>query len=138
LEDRIKDRAKGSKAKKRKVEPPALSESDEENGQLEDAYLSRRPSGSKAVETNIDIASPSEASDDDGDEADTSRLVHESVANAEAQNAKSSRSRKTHNSPPDETSEQRDKRTIFVGNVPAEVAKSRVCDVQCFTQVTRF
>jgi hypothetical protein len=31
-----------------------------------------------------------------------------------------------HSSPPDETKEERDARTIFLGNVPMEVAKGKV------------
>ena len=60
---------------------------------------------------------------DTDDEGDPSKLVHESVA--VAGKAKSS-SGKIKFIPPEETREQRDSRTVFVGNVPVEVVTSRV------------
>jgi nucleolar protein 12 len=55
-------------------------------------------------------------------EADPSQLVHETtVKKGRREN------RHVHGIPPDETKEEHDGRTIFLGNIPMEVAKSKVC-----------
>ena len=66
--------------------------------------------------------------DDDSDASngdnDASHLTHESVAKTPKKiKAVSTKSKFV---PPDETAEQRDARTIFVGNLPVEVAQKRV------------
>ena len=61
-----------------------------------------------------------EASDE---EVDPSQLVHESVAKPAG---KSSRNRKSKHVPENETADQRDRRTVFVGNLSVEVAQKRV------------
>lgn len=71
---------------------------------------------------------PAEAEDDaeaqsgDGSESDSSQVpVHESLTK------KSKKSSRKHKFVPEaETAEQRDARTIFVGNLPAEIVKNRV------------
>ncbi|KIP03853.1 hypothetical protein PHLGIDRAFT_37234 [Phlebiopsis gigantea 11061_1 CR5-6] len=63
-----------------------------------------------------------DSDDSDADEGDLSKLVHESVASGGK--AKSA-SAKVKFVPSEETTEQRDARTVFVGNVPVEVVKSR-------------
>ncbi|KIM73678.1 hypothetical protein PILCRDRAFT_722317 [Piloderma croceum F 1598] len=60
-----------------------------------------------------------EASDE---EVDPSQLAHESVAKPAG---KSSRNRKSKHVPENETADQRDRRTIFVGNLSVEVAQKR-------------
>ncbi|KLO09865.1 hypothetical protein SCHPADRAFT_978959, partial [Schizopora paradoxa] len=73
----------------------------------------------KPTEDSVEDAE--ETRDEDGSESDSSQVpVHESLT----KKAKKS-SRKLKFSPEDETSEQRDARTIFVGNLPAEIAKNR-------------
>ena len=66
--------------------------------------------------------------DDDSDTSDgdndASHLTHESVAKTPKKiKAVSTKSKFV---PPDETTEQRDARTIFIGNLPVEVAQKRV------------
>ena len=66
--------------------------------------------------------------DDDSDTSDgdndASHLTHESVAKTPKKiKAVSTKSKFV---PPDETAEQRDARTIFVGNLPVEIAQKRV------------
>ena len=63
-------------------------------------------------------------SDSDG-EGDPSKLVHESLQKG-AQTKGQSRHGKQKFVPSKETPEQRDARTVFVGNVAVEVTKSRV------------
>ncbi|EIN12798.1 hypothetical protein PUNSTDRAFT_131036 [Punctularia strigosozonata HHB-11173 SS5] len=119
--EKKKGRGKDPKLKRRKVDDPR---SDEEDARLEDSYGSRTASSSKAGVLDTEVEARSEGESDD-EEVDPAQLVHESVANAGKQTSKGSRSRKSHYVPESETSEQRDRRTIFVGNVPADVAKSR-------------
>ena len=62
--------------------------------------------------------------DSDSDkEGNPSRLVHESVAVGDKSKTVSG---KVKYAPQEETPEQRDARTVFVGNVPVEVVKSKV------------
>jgi nucleolar protein 12 len=101
-------KGKGSKkdAKGKSKEEEAIDE-EEENSDLENAYL----------ETHRDAPKPE-------DEEDVEEpLVHESLQKGK----KSSRSGpKTKFVPSDETPERRDQRTIFIGNLSVEVAQKRV------------
>jgi len=65
-------------------------------------------------------ASPSKRSDE---EVDPSQLVHESVAKL---TGKGKSTRKSKHVPENETADQRDLRTVFVGNLSVEVARKRV------------
>lgn len=119
----LRSKISGEVAAKSSQTAPNESEDD-----ADQATMSSRPNlreaHSNTVRGNADSGSE-EASDSD-DEGDPSNLVHESLTKG----AKS-RQRERHNKskyiPPDETPERRNARTIFVGNVPVEVAKSRVC-----------
>ena len=73
-------------------------------------------------EEPADGSSDSEDSDDEGEPSD---LVHESLVKG-GQAKGQSRHGKAKFAPSEETPEQRDARTIFVGNVAIEVTKSRV------------
>jgi len=86
----------------------------------------------KVVDTDLDALFRSSVStefyacnqpSDDSEEVDPSQLVHESVAKP---TGKSSRNPKSKHVPEDETADQRDRRTIFVGNLSVEVAQKRV------------
>lgn len=57
------------------------------------------------------------------EEIDPSQLIHESVAKHAG---KGSRNRKSKYIPENETANQRDRRTVFVGNLSVEVAQKRV------------
>ena len=72
-------------------------------------------------EANEEVASSS----DSDDEGDPSTLVHESLLKGKQHKDNGSMSKRKY-VPPEETPERRNARTIFVGNVPVEVAKSRV------------
>ncbi|KAL0961193.1 hypothetical protein HGRIS_006162 [Hohenbuehelia grisea] len=151
------DASKKGKDKKGKapVAPSAdAADSEDENADLEDAYLSRIPKkgatkrsssepvggddsdeemadaqsgeddeapGSEDRDDNV-VPSNEDEDEDEGDEADATPLVHESVS----QPNKRSGAPKTKYVPPDETPAQRDARTIFVGNLPIAVAQKKL------------
>ncbi|TFK68036.1 hypothetical protein BDN72DRAFT_769940 [Pluteus cervinus] len=79
------------------------------------------PSGSEVDGGTSDASTSASASDSESD-GDPSKLVHETVASPKK--TKPSR-KKTKYVPQDETPEQRDLRTIFVGNLTIEVAEKR-------------
>lgn len=82
-------------------------------------------SGPDEDEDNDDAPAPASSSSAESDEeGDPTKLVHESAANG---GKPKSTHGKTKHVPSEETPEQRDARTIFVGNVPVDVVKSRVC-----------
>jgi nucleolar protein 12 len=67
---------------------------------------------------------------DDDDSENEALPVHESLLEGSKSRQKPTSTRKTKYVPDDETKEQRDRRSIFIGNVPSEVAKNRVrCDI---------
>lgn len=76
---------------------------------------------SEANENNSD----EEDADDGDDDAQTNPPTHESLGNGKTSTSKSRGSNKKF-VPEGETNEQRNARTIFVGNLPVEVAKSKV------------
>jgi nucleolar protein 12 len=73
-----------------------------------------------------DVKTGDMPSDELEDEDDSAALVHESIT------GKTNSSKKAKYVPEGETSETRDQRTIFIGNLPLEVAKNRV-SIFCFT-----
>src|SRR5712671_313225 len=111
------------KRKEKNEKVPEESDDEEADGGLEEAYeqqdrlRKQAASGSSRKEKQ-----PSETSDSEGD---ASQLVHETMVKKDRPSK--TRPRHVHHVPPDETKEQRDARTIFLGNVPQEVAKSKVC-----------
>lgn len=78
---------------------------------------------SKVPDADSDAESSQSNSEDD---IDPSSLMHESLLNGNKSKGKAKASPQKKYVPPDETQEQRNARTIFVGNVSVEVAKSRV------------
>lgn len=67
---------------------------------------------------------------DDEESEDEALPVHESLLEGSKSRSKPTSTRKTKYVPDGETKEQRDRRSIFIGNVPSEVAKNRVrCDI---------
>jgi nucleolar protein 12 len=138
---RVKKQRRTNEASKAKGKAKdALEESDEEeaDGELEEAYerKNRRPGKQGSPSTSKNKEESESASDS---EVDASQLVHETVAKGDQPGkTRPTRKRIHHESPPDETKEQRDARTIFIGNVPVEVAKSKVCPIfSLFHTLTR-
>ena len=103
------------------------AESSSESEEDEDAKLAERMhKKSKKSQSAQDAKKDSDdGSEDSDDEGDPSNLVHESLLKGEKTKGQS-RHGKAKFAPSEETPEQRDARTIFVGNVAIEVTKSRV------------
>ena len=95
------------KGKKKQAAEPVVSKDGDEDEAVEDS------------EQNL---SSSDSGEDDGDYVPP---VHESVAGATAPDSTSLKKNKKY-VPPDETPEQRDLRTIFIGNVPSQVMAAKV------------
>ncbi|KII86694.1 hypothetical protein PLICRDRAFT_143118 [Plicaturopsis crispa FD-325 SS-3] len=107
-------KSSGDKKGKRKAKEVSSEVEEGDNPDLEAAYHDRTSKDTAAAEA-----------DDDDDAPDPSKLVHESVAQAKSGRDRGSRNGKTKYVPPDETSEQRDARTIFIGNLSLQVAQKR-------------
>lgn len=75
--------------------------------------------------TSVEDEEAEEVSSGSDNEGDSSKLVHESLQKS-PQSKEQSRHGKPKFVPSKETPEQRDARTVFVGNVAVEVTKSRV------------
>ena len=108
-------KVKRSKASKNVEESESEGEEDEDEGVGKDSGADDK-SGSDEGE---------DATSDSDGEGDPSKLVHESLQKG-AQTKGQSRHGKQKFVPSEETPEQRDARTVFVGNVAVEVTKSRV------------
>ncbi|KAH9942888.1 hypothetical protein B0H21DRAFT_695772 [Amylocystis lapponica] len=117
-----------------KVPPPASED------EADEAESSTRPEKHKAAKLEGSAETTSGGADSDAtdsdEEGDPSRLVHESLSGGSKR--KSSDRAKTKYVPPEETSERRDARTIFVGNVPVEVVKSRPLQKQLKRHILSF
>ncbi len=109
--EKVKKRKANTKGKGKEVES---EEEDEEDDRLESAYLE----GKKPMVPEKTGDDEAERSDNDGD---LDKLVHESLTKKD----KKTRAPKTKYVPSEEVAEQRDQRTIFVGNLPIEVASKR-------------
>lgn len=108
---------KSGKGKAKEIE--ADSEDDEDDEKLEAAYLKSQASATAAKPDDKKADSEDEG---DEDEVDPSTLVHESVKKS----SKKSRGPKVKYVPSEETPELRDQRTVFVGNLPIDVASKKV------------
>lgn len=115
-----KRRSKASpevKGKGKKAGDDGNDDSEEEEAEEEaEAHIGSEPAG----EVEQDEVIPSEHDDDSSDDGSSKIPQHESLAKKKAN------TKKAKFVPEDETAEQRNARTIFVGNLPAQVAKSRV------------
>jgi nucleolar protein 12 len=114
-------------------------ESSEDNdSNLEQRYLSEKAKISNshtahtspsANRTGANDDRSTSVTDSEGDDELESSLAHESTVTAKQKKSKGPR--KELYVPEGETSTQRDARTIFIGNVPAEIVKNRVCIISC-------
>lgn len=91
-------------------QPPPEAEDSSSDNEGDEKHTGGEPSNNSADSD----------SDEDGD---PSKLVHESVVPGGKTKGASGKVKFV---PSEETAEQRDARTVFVGNVPVEVVKSRV------------
>lgn len=78
-----------------------------------------------AVESTSVESRGAEPIDNSEEESGPSTLVHESLLSGGAKSNQRASARKVKFAPPDESEEQRNSRTIFVGNLSSEVAKKR-------------
>ncbi|TDL22968.1 hypothetical protein BD410DRAFT_769344 [Rickenella mellea] len=117
---------KSSKNKRKSKGFSEVSEAEEIDGdsdddELENQYLSRTTKSASGA-TPLGDDGQEDSGSDEGD-GSTELPVHESVGKqARKTNTKGSKLKYV---PEDETREQRDARTVFVGNIPTEVVKSR-------------
>ncbi|KAF8600385.1 hypothetical protein BDV93DRAFT_525418 [Ceratobasidium sp. AG-I] len=115
VESKIKD-------KKGKKKPPVDSSDEDEDPVVEDSYQQRKPkkvvsSPAKSIEPFVSKDAGSGSNSDSG--TDDQPPVHESLLPT---SEKPTRKKKF--VPLDETPEQRDARTIFIGNLPASAANN--------------
>lgn len=111
-EDEEQDSAEGEEEESEEEEVAAIVDDLEEDGENEDGE------GDVGAANAEDEAAKVSDSDDEGD---PSQMVHEAVTKG----GKAGSSKKKY-VPSEETPEQRNARTIFIGNVPVDVVKSRV------------
>jgi len=120
--------SEASKTKSKTKNAPVGSDEEEGDTGLEEAYERRQRLGEQSAPSTEKNRDAPESSSDS--EVDTSQLIHETVAKGERHGKTRPTQRHVHHdSPRDETKEQRDARTIFIGNVSVEVAKSKVCPI---------
>jgi len=95
---------------------------------LEEGYFARSNNKAKAKNHVNEQSSPPSCDGGSGeDEESTAPPQHESLAAKTSRKNDRTPKNKAKYVPPEETKEQRDERTIFMGNLPTEVAKSKVC-----------
>ncbi|KAF5315204.1 hypothetical protein D9619_007095 [Psilocybe cf. subviscida] len=126
---KVAKKAEKSKGKGKEV----AVESDEDDEELENAYLAGRGAGTAATKEGDDGSDKGE-DDEDEDEEEQTILVHESVE----KKTKKVRAAKTKFVPQDETPEQRDLRTIFVGNLPLDAASKKPLQKQLKNHILSF
>ncbi|KZV67201.1 hypothetical protein PENSPDRAFT_736696 [Peniophora sp. CONT] len=115
-----------AKVKTSKKRAAALSDSDDsdDNADVEEAYAARVKPTSRPATTTSTAKSDADSDSEDSD-ADAPPPVHESLLNKKEKRDRGRKKDKVRYVPPGETREQRDSRTVFVGNVPVEVVKSK-------------
>ncbi|PCH40182.1 hypothetical protein WOLCODRAFT_116843 [Wolfiporia cocos MD-104 SS10] len=121
------------KAKPTRSSPHKDTKADTDDSDDDEAAHRASRSAQKATTS----APASEYQSDSDDEGDPSKLVHETLANG-TKPKNSGRSTKVKTTPPDETPERRNARTLFVGNVPIDVAKSRPLQKQFKRHILSF
>ncbi|KAF8322486.1 hypothetical protein DL93DRAFT_2162627, partial [Clavulina sp. PMI_390] len=114
--------SQSSKGKSKAAVPDSASEDEDDSGDLEDRYLSR---SLKKGDAKTSKKSTDKGDDSDEDGEDAPPLQHETATSSSSKKRDRGGKKKTKYVPEGETQEQRDARTIFVGNLPAEVAKSK-------------
>ena len=113
------------KPKRKSGEKEGVIDKKGKKKQAAEPVVSKDGDEDEAVEDSEQKLSSSDSGEDDGDYVPP---VHESVAGATAPDSTSLKKNKKY-VPPDETPEQRDLRTIFIGNVPSQVMTTKVSGV---------
>lgn len=98
--------------------------------QPEDTVIAKAGPIEKLVQTKAVPVGAVQSTENDDTEKDSeeAKLVHESLKAGRSRKAGVPSSSKRY-TPPDETAADRDRRTVFFGNLPIEVAKSQVSQV---------
>ncbi|OSC97233.1 hypothetical protein PYCCODRAFT_1419900 [Trametes coccinea BRFM310] len=121
------------KAKKQKKDESSSESEEDEDAKLAER-MQNKGKGKATAEKDDDAESESSNSDD---EVDPPKLVHESLQKGGPPKGQS-RHGKAKFVPSEETPEQRDARTIFVGNVAVDVTKSRPTQKQFKRHILSF
>ena len=126
VKEKVKARKMKGKGKGKAKEVNEDEDEDDEkdnNSDLENAYLKSKTAKAKQV-ANTEATAQREDTDEEEaseEEGESTQLVHESIQ------PKPKPAKRQRFVPADETPEQRDRRTRFIGNLPSEVAHKRVC-----------
>jgi nucleolar protein 12 len=116
-------KTKEGKAHKVSKRTTKTEEESDDEAHVEEAYEHKVRLGKQVARGSLrDEEQLNDTSDSEGD---ASQLTHETVVKMAQRDR--TRPRHVHFVPPDETKGQRDARTVFLGNVSMEVAKSKVC-----------
>ncbi|KAF8158009.1 hypothetical protein B0H34DRAFT_657128 [Crassisporium funariophilum] len=124
--DQPQKKVKG-KGKEKEKAAVADSEDEDDNSDLENAYATGK-TASKAVVEGVEEEMASDGAED------PTTLVHESLRKG----AKKTPRPKQKFVPEDETPDQRDQRTIFVGNLPIEIASKKPLTKQLQRHILSF
>lgn len=123
------DSKKHRKPKPAKTGSDVDSDHEETRGDIEDQYFDRSRKKAKIQEATV-IAEPNVAMQSNDEDEENDENVpppqHESLGAGPSQKRDRGSKNKTKYIPQDETKEQKDERTIFIGNLPADVAKNKV------------
>ncbi|KAH9480621.1 Nucleolar protein 12 [Psilocybe cubensis] len=122
---KIQKPKKAGKGKAKEIEPDATDSEDDEK--LEAAYL-KGQAASKTGDKEV------VSEEEDEEDVDPSTLVHESIKKSN----KKSRAPKVKYAPSEETPELRDQRTVFVGNLPLDVASKKPLSKQLQRHILSF
>ncbi|OCH91899.1 hypothetical protein OBBRIDRAFT_727978 [Obba rivulosa] len=138
--ERAQDRQKSptKSAKRTKVvapQPPKDSESSEVDAPVSTVQQSSGKGHKRAKPASVANEDSEDDSSSSDSEGDAPQLVHESVSKGAKKGAGRKKKRFI---PEDETPQRRDARTIFVGNVAIEVAKSRPLQKQLQKHILSF
>ena len=109
---KVEEHKKGDRQKRKKGDKEKTSDT-ESDGNLDENVAGPSKIAPPATQDDIEI--------DNADEADET-LVHESLKPSKKQKSNPAKAYV----PPNESQADKDRRTIFVGNLPIEVAKSKV------------
>lgn len=124
--ERPKDKAKKAQKQEKVIakKNAVPDDQDEDDDNVEETY--QRAKDAPAEESATVQSEAESVSGDSEGEGDPTTLVHESLSSKSKAPKK-----KTKFVPEDETPEQRNQRTIFIGNLPVDVAQKKVRVYPC-------
>ncbi|CAA7261564.1 unnamed protein product [Cyclocybe aegerita] len=119
------------KEKEKEIKLPSDEEGSDDNSDLEIAYLNKEKRTKPTKESEQDVSDSSS----DESEVDSNVPVHESQAKGARRRVKQPKKKTVLE---DETPERRDQRTIFVGNLPIDVASKKPLKKQLQNHILSF